>query len=239
MNDQAAAPEAPAAPGHLGMRIVAGILLGMIPLVAFLLIMRTRSGPVSSLVEELPDSKVKQRLLAMGPRVVPRLVPHVYKAEHPDEKQLEIIDIIFKLGQQDQLPIFVRRAYFASAVEAPEAETRLFGLRGLVVMGPPFRLESIAVLLDDDREAVAHGSPGLIAAKRRSVPDRKGIVQMEAADFLVVVVGIDPRPPRKEPYTGAPDTTRFLSPEERSKRYRRLKEIVAKFRSGAPTPGDG
>ena len=214
----------------------AAVLLGIfaIPLVLLLVIMRPPSGGLKGLIEQLPERSARRAIIEMGPGVVPRLIPLVYKADNPDAKQLAIINIIFKLQHQDDLPIFVRRAYFAKALDESNAESRLFGLRGLMTIGPPRPLPRIADLLDDHRQATVHGSPGLPYAIRRKTGLVPGVVSDAAADILAAEFRLAFREAATDMMIPPTRNTASLRPELKKLRIKKIKEHIAKLTGGKP-----
>jgi len=223
-------------PGGTVVRtIVAGIAV-IIPVLLLIWIFRYRQSGLPRIVNDLPDPAAEARLLEMGPAVAGKLSPFVYKAEKPDARQLAIIRVIVKLGKQDNLPIFVRRAYYADLLKKEGAADRLLGLRGIKTLGPPWPLRDMSVLLDDHREAKVHQAPALIARRRRELGDVAGVVRFEAADMLGAALGVVMQSPNKEDRITPKHETGWLTPELQERRIKMIKEKLARTGAASGSP---
>ncbi len=222
--------------GHdVALRIVLGLGLGAIPLVLILLIYMSRHNSADDLVDQLPSESAREQLLKRGSRLVPQLVRRVYDKIKFDERDIAIIGIVVGMGYQDQLPIPARRAFFASLLDKPDAESRLVGIRGTSTIGPPFPVRKLADLLEDERTAEVHGGPGLPKAQRKRIPQRAGVIANEAADMLgslLAVVFTDSSGRVITPET----PTAQLIPEARAARIKHIRDALEKKLGGGPRP---
>jgi hypothetical protein len=223
------------------MKVMLGLALGAIPFALIVVVRAAGSWGGDSLVERLPDPEAKARLMAKGPSIVPLLVGKVYKCEKPGPRELAMMDVIAEMDHIDQLPIFVRRAYFAEQIRLEAAEKRLYGVRGLANVGPPYPMETLdglGALLDDTRAATVEAAPGAPLAVRKGLGQAEGIVAEEAADFLGATLSVV----LEDPGSGArvtPETpTAKLSPEMRKLRVEKIREAIARAKAGLkPPPG--
>ena len=223
------------------MRVLLGLALGAIPFTLIVVLRLAGSWSPESLVERLPDPEAKAKLVAKGPSIVPFLVGKVYNCEKPGPRELAIMDVIAEMGRIDQIPIFVRRAYFAEQTRLEAAEKRLYGVRGLVNVGPPHPIEtldSLGALLDDTRAAKVEAAPGAPLAVRRELGLTDGIVAEEAADFLAATLSVVLEDPSMGMRVTPETPTAKLSAEMRKLRVEKIREAIARAKAGLkPPPG--
>ena len=234
-DESSVAEETP--PGGIGTRIVLGVALGMIPFVILAVVLRGGSSDVDDLIRRLPDPAAKEKLTEMGPAVARQLIPHVYRAENPDERQLAIIGVIFSLDRQDNLPIFVRRAHWLAKLKSQSAEDRLRAIRAIRTLGGKWPIRDMVALLDDTREAVVHAAPGVIRRMRSQYSMRPGVVRDEAADMFCESFKIAIVPKGQEEPITSRVPTRDLPEEYRKLRIQKIREKIAALEARHGKPG--